>query len=87
MNSAEALASIPAGCMPMSQKTAGVCHGSKRQTITRNYLNEAWAITAGPSSRPIEGQHLTALDAYSRQSSMPSPERLLHNNGKTEREG
>jgi hypothetical protein len=43
------------------------CHGTGREKLTRNYLSEAWAITRGDSSRPIERLHLAALDAYSRQ--------------------
>jgi hypothetical protein len=57
----------PGGLNAYEPEDCRVCYGSKRQTITRNYLSEAWAITRGDSSRPIERLHLAALDAYSRQ--------------------
>jgi hypothetical protein len=57
----------PGGLNAYGPEDCPVCHGSKRQTITRNYLSEAFAITSGQSDRPIERKHLTALDAYSRQ--------------------
>ena len=57
----------PGGLNAFEPEDCPVCHGTKRQTVTRNYLSEAFAITSGQSDRPIERQHLTALDAYSRQ--------------------
>jgi hypothetical protein len=57
----------PGGLNAHEPEDCRVCHGAKRVTITRNYLGEAFAISSGQSARPIERQHLTALDAYSRQ--------------------
>ena len=57
----------PGGLNAYEPEDCRVCHGAKRMTITRNDLWEAFAITSGQSDRPIERQHLTAMDAYSRQ--------------------
>ena len=57
----------PGGLNAYEPEDCRVCHGTKRMTITRNYLAEAFALTSGRSDRPIERKHLTALDAYSRQ--------------------
>jgi hypothetical protein len=56
----------PGGLSAFESEDCPVCHGSKRQTITRNYLNEAWAIVAGQSLMLPERKHLEALAAHAR---------------------
>jgi hypothetical protein len=44
------------------------CAGSGRQTITRNYLAEAFQISANPDSiRQVERQHLIAVIQHCRE--------------------
>jgi hypothetical protein len=44
------------------------CAGTGRQTITRNYLAEAFQISANPDSiRPVERQHLVAVIQHCRE--------------------
>jgi hypothetical protein len=57
----------PGGLNAYEPEDCPVCHGTKHQTVTRNYLGEAFALASGQSSRQIEREHLAALDAYSRQ--------------------
>jgi hypothetical protein len=57
----------PGGLNAYEPEDCPVCHGTKHQTVTRNYLGEAFALASGQSNQPIEREHLVALDAYSRQ--------------------
>lgn len=44
------------------------CKGSKFETVTRNYLSEAFAIVSNPdSTRPVERKHLVAITQYARE--------------------
>lgn len=43
------------------------CGGTKKQTVIRQYLAEAFRIAAGQTSMIPERAHLVALTAYARQ--------------------
>ncbi len=58
----------PGGIDPWGPEVCLRCHGAKTQTITRNYLAEAFQIAANPDShRQIERQHLVAVIQHCRQ--------------------
>ena len=58
----------PGSLDPWGPEVCSVCHGAKTQTITRNYLAEAFQIAGNPDSlRPIERLHLIAIIQHCRQ--------------------
>jgi hypothetical protein len=58
----------PGGIDPWGPELCPKCQGAKTQTITRNYLAEAFQIAANPDSqRQIERQHLVAVIQHCRQ--------------------
>jgi hypothetical protein len=58
----------PGSLDPWGPEVCPVCHGAKTQTITRNYLAEAFQIASNPDSlRPIERLHLVAIIQHCRQ--------------------
>ncbi len=58
----------PGGIDPWGPEVCPKCHGAKTQTISRNYLAEAFRIAANPeSTRPVERQHLVAIVQYCRE--------------------
>jgi hypothetical protein len=53
---------------PWNGEVCPCCGGSGRETITRNYLAEAFQIVANPDSvRLVERSHLVAIVQYCRQ--------------------
>lgn len=58
----------PGGVDPWGPEVCPRCHGGKKQTITRNYLAEAFQIAANPESiRQIEREHLAAVIHHCRE--------------------
>lgn len=58
----------PGSLDPWGPEVCSVCHGAKTQTITRNYLAEAFQIASNPNSlRPIERLHLLAIIQHCRE--------------------
>jgi hypothetical protein len=58
----------PGSIDPWGPEVCPTCHGAKTQTITRNYLAEAFQISANPDSiRPVERQHLVAVIQHCRE--------------------
>lgn len=58
----------PGGIDPWGPELCPKCHGAKTQTITRNYLAEAFRIAANPDNlRPVERLHLVAIIQHCRQ--------------------
>ena len=58
----------PGGIDPWGPDMCPKCHGAKTQTISRNYLAEAFRIAANPeSTRPVERAHLVAIVQYCRE--------------------
>jgi hypothetical protein len=58
----------PGSLDPWGPEVCSVCHGAKTQTITRNYLAEAFQIAGYPEClRPIERVHLIAIIQHCRQ--------------------
>jgi hypothetical protein len=58
----------PGGIDPWGPEVCSRCHGTKTQTIIRNYLAEAFQIAANPDGkRQIERQHLVAVIQHCRQ--------------------
>jgi len=61
------------GLDPWGPEPCPRCHGAKTQTITRNYLAEAFQIAANPDSlRPVERVHLVAILQHCRQAVTPN---------------
>jgi hypothetical protein len=51
-----------------SDPVCPTCKGAKTQTVTRNYLSEAFAIARDDSStRQVDRKHLVAIIRYARQ--------------------
>src|ERR1700680_1665575 len=58
----------PDGVDPWGPEERPTCHGAKPQRITRNYLAEAFQISANAESiRPVERQHLVAIIEHCRE--------------------
>lgn len=58
----------PGGIDPWGPELCPKCHGAKTQTITRNYLVEAFQIAGNPKSmRSVERSHLVAIIQHCRQ--------------------
>jgi len=58
----------PGGIDPWGPEVCPTCHGERTQRITRNYLAEAFQISANPdSTRPVERQHLVAVIQHCRE--------------------
>jgi hypothetical protein len=58
----------PGGIDPWGPEPCPVCHGARTQTITKNYLAEAFRIAGNPECRvPVERVHLVAIIQYCRQ--------------------
>ena len=58
----------PGGVDPWGPELCPACSGAKTRKITRNYLAEAFQITANPeSTRPVERKHLVAIVQHCRE--------------------
>ncbi len=51
---------------PIDPEDCPVCHGSGRQTVTRNYLVEALKIAAGHSPIDAQREHVQAIVQHCR---------------------
>jgi hypothetical protein len=52
---------------PWDAEPCPICRGSKKQTVQRNFLGEAFQIVSGESSMIPERRHLKAVVEYCRE--------------------